>query len=105
MLRLRSTQFKSLAKSQQLRFAGGGPHLHEPTGHLFAEKPLPNGQKRKWENWEPIYYFGFYAAIAAAGIGYYYKPDSTIQTWASNEAKSRMEQRGELPKYTPSNSN
>ncbi|TIA85759.1 hypothetical protein E3P99_03907 [Wallemia hederae] len=105
MLRLRSTQLKSVARTHQVRYAGGGPHFHEPTGHLFGEKPLANGQKRKWENWEPVYYFGFYAAIAAAGVAYYFKPDTTIQSWAMNEAKSRMEQRGDLPKYESSNSN
>ncbi|TIC22777.1 hypothetical protein E3Q12_02470 [Wallemia mellicola] len=103
MLRFKSSQIKQISRSQQLRYAGGGPQFHEPTGHLFAEKPLPNGQKRKWENWEPIYYFGFYAAMAGAGVAYYYKPDTNIQTWALNQAKSRMEERGELPKYEPSN--
>ena len=57
--------------------------------------------------------------MAGAGVAYYYKPDTkwvcllttisffnlsiSIQTWALNQAKSRMEERGELPKYEPSN--
>ena len=38
MLRLKSSQIKQISRSQQLRYAGGGPQFHEPTGHLFAEK-------------------------------------------------------------------
>ena len=39
MLRYNS-QLKNLNlnKFKQVRFAGGGPHYSEPTGHLFAEK-------------------------------------------------------------------
>jgi len=43
-----------------------------------------------------------FGAMATAGVLHYYKPDTTIQTWALAEAKARMEARGEDYKYKPS---
>ncbi|KAG6845784.1 hypothetical protein H0H87_003838 [Tephrocybe sp. NHM501043] len=85
------------------RFAShGAPQYNEPTGYLFGEKPLPPGQKRVKEDWENIWYIGMYGTMLFAGVMLYYKPDTSIQTWALNEAKQRMEARGEKYKYEPS---
>ena len=78
-------------------------------------KHLAAGQKRKWEWWEPIWYFGMYGGMALAALGLYFKPDTryapfhalaqyalfsgSIKTWALDEAKARMEARGEPTDY------
>jgi len=80
----------------------GAPHYNEPTGWLFGEKPLPPGQKRVKEDWENIWYIGMFGSIAFAAVLLYYKPDTSIQTWALKEAKERMEARGEKYKYESS---
>ncbi|ORY34111.1 Ndufb11, NADH dehydrogenase 1 beta subcomplex subunit [Naematelia encephala] len=90
------------ARSNGKRFASHGPVYHEPSGYLFAEKPPAKGQKRRKESWESIYYIGLFGTVAFGFVGYMYKPDSSIQSWALEEAKRRMEARGDLPKYVPS---
>jgi len=82
--------------------SGGAPHYNEPSGHLFGEKPLPSGQRRKWEDWELMWYIGMFGSMALAGVGLYYKPDTSINSWAMKEAKQRMEARGESTEYRPS---
>jgi len=69
---------------------------------LFGEKPLAPGEKRVKEGWENIWYIGMFGGMGLASVLLYYKPDTTIQTWALNEAKHRMEQRGENYQYKPS---
>ncbi|KZS93083.1 hypothetical protein SISNIDRAFT_486016 [Sistotremastrum niveocremeum HHB9708] len=89
--------------SIQRRWAShGAPHYNEPTGFLFGEKPLPPGQKRKREDWETIWYWGMFGGMAFAGVMLYFKPDTSIQSWALKEAKERMAARGDLPEYKPS---
>jgi len=78
------------------------PQYNEPTGYLFGEKPPPPGQKRKREDWETLWYWGMFGSMAVAAVGLYYKPDTSIQTWALQEAKARMEARGEATQYKPS---
>ncbi|KAI5123784.1 hypothetical protein M0805_000372 [Coniferiporia weirii] len=92
---------------QQRRNAGGAPHYNEPTGFLFGEKvrallPLPPGQKRQRESWELMWYWGMFGSMGLAAVLLYYKPDTSIQTWALKEAKERMEARGESVEYKPS---
>jgi len=85
------------------RFASHeAPQYNEPSGYLFGEKPLPPGQKRVKEDWENIWYWGMFGSMGFAAVMLYYKPDTSIQTWALEEAKSRMEARGEKYKYEPS---
>ncbi|KAH9944078.1 ESSS subunit of NADH:ubiquinone oxidoreductase [Epithele typhae] len=74
---------------------GHGPKFNEPTGYLFGEKPLAPGEKRKWESWEAAWYIGMYGSMGLACVLLYYKPDTSINTWALKEAKARMEARGE----------
>ncbi|KAF9270288.1 hypothetical protein L218DRAFT_848857 [Marasmius fiardii PR-910] len=83
------------------RFTSGGSHYNEPSGWLFGEKPPPPGQKRVKESWENIWYIGMFGSMAFAAVMLYYKPD-TRRTWALQEAKNRMEARGEKYKYQPS---
>jgi len=80
----------------------GAPHYNEPSGYLFGEKPSPTGAKRQREDWELIWYVGMFGSMATAAVLLYYKPDTSIQTWALAEAKNRMEARGEATDYVPS---
>ncbi|KAI5829008.1 hypothetical protein K523DRAFT_243196 [Schizophyllum commune Tattone D] len=101
---LQSTSIRSLRAVPRLngrRLASHGPVHNEPSGFLFGEKPPAPGQKRQKENWENIWYIGMYGSMIVAAIGLYYKPDTSIQTWALAEAKRRMEERGEQYKYEP----
>ncbi|KAK0198387.1 uncharacterized protein ARMOST_09026 [Armillaria ostoyae] len=85
------------------RYASHGtPQYNEPSGFLFGEKPPAPGQKRVKEDWENIWYIGMFGTMAFASVMLYYKPDTSIQTWALEEAKQRMEARGEKYKYEPS---
>ncbi|KAM6498175.1 NADH:ubiquinone oxidoreductase, ESSS subunit [Amanita muscaria] len=77
----------------------GAPQYNEPSGWLFGEKPPPPGQKRVKEDWENIWYIGMFGTMAFATVMLYYKPDTSIQTWALQEAKARMEAREEKYKY------
>jgi len=99
-LALRATTSRSLI--QQRYASGGAPHFNEPSGQLFGEKPLTAGQKRKREDWELMWYFGMFGSMILAGVGLYYKPDTSINTWAMKEAKARMEARGDPTDYRPS---
>lgn len=95
-----STQ-RSLPNAGLRRYAshGHGPRYNEPSGWLFGEKPPPAGEKRKREEWETIWYVGMYGSMALAAVLLYYKPDNSMRTWAYNEAKARMEARGEKTDY------
>ncbi|KAF4622897.1 hypothetical protein D9613_001868 [Agrocybe pediades] len=87
------------------RFAShGAPQYNEPTGWLFGEKPPPPGQKRVKEDWENVWYIGMFGSMAFAAVMLYYKPDTSVQSWALQEAKERMEARGEKYQYTPKSS-
>ncbi|GBG71051.1 hypothetical protein CBR_g8350 [Chara braunii] len=61
-----------------------------PNGHLFGETPLPPGVSRKWEDWELPYYASFVAATVMLTVGLSAKPDTTLTTWARQEALRRM---------------
>ncbi|KAH7915819.1 Ndufb11, NADH dehydrogenase 1 beta subcomplex subunit [Hygrophoropsis aurantiaca] len=99
---LRALQVKIPRRIHGRRFAShGAPQYNEPTGWLFGEKPLPPGQKRVKDEWENIWYVGMFGSMAMAAVLLYYKPDTSIQTWALKEAKDRMEARGDKYKYEP----
>ncbi|KAF7347770.1 hypothetical protein MVEN_01534500 [Mycena venus] len=86
-----------------VRFAShDAPQFNEPTGLLFGEKPPPPGFRRIKQPWENIWYYGMYGTMLIGGVLLYFKPDTSIQTWALKEAKQRMEARGEKYKYEPS---
>ncbi|KXN72415.1 hypothetical protein CONCODRAFT_56354 [Conidiobolus coronatus NRRL 28638] len=74
---------------------GGGEHpINEPGGYLFGEKPLAAGEKRVKEDWETIWVWGWSAFFVIGAVGWIYKPDNSLSTWAYNEAKRRLEADG-----------
>ncbi|CAO1613357.1 unnamed protein product [Sympodiomycopsis kandeliae] len=90
------------SKTIQRRWASGGQAYNEPSGYLFGEKPLPKGEKRQKEGWENLWYWGFGGSIFLGGLMQYYKPDTSITTWAMGEAKKNLEASGKPWKYEPS---
>ena len=80
---------------------------------MFGVKP---GEKYENEGWENIWFYGFGGSLLLGVIGYCYKPDTrynriviaesaigyvltqlfSIQTWALEEARRRLEQEGVL---------
>ncbi|KAI1458096.1 ESSS subunit of NADH:ubiquinone oxidoreductase [Annulohypoxylon moriforme] len=70
-----------------------GPQYDPPTGWLFGVKP---GEKYQKEGWENSFFYGFCGSIAVAAIAYGFKPDTSIQTWALEEARRRLEAEGIL---------
>ncbi|KAG9572861.1 hypothetical protein KCU77_g8011, partial [Aureobasidium melanogenum] len=85
---------RALSTTQQLRGgASHDDHFDPPGGILFGVKP---GEKYQDEGWEKIFYWGFFGSLAFGVIGYAYKPDTSIQTWALEEARRRLEAEGIL---------
>ncbi|KAL1597757.1 hypothetical protein SLS60_008244 [Paraconiothyrium brasiliense] len=80
----------SQTKSAQ---GGHGPSYDPPSGWLFGVKP---GEKYQKEGWEGVWYWGFYGSFAVAIVAYAFKPDTSIQTWALEEARRRLEAEGIL---------
>ncbi|KAL1955998.1 hypothetical protein VTO42DRAFT_7898 [Malbranchea cinnamomea] len=74
---------------------GGASHDHydPPTGWLWGVKP---GEKYVKEGWEGLFAYGFVGSLIIAGIAYAFKPDTSIQTWALEEARRRLEKEGIL---------
>ncbi|KAG6016372.1 hypothetical protein E4U54_001619 [Claviceps lovelessii] len=76
----------------------GGGHGNEsqfepPTGWLWGVKP---GEKPEPEGWEwPMYIFC--GSLVAAGVALAFKPDTSVSTWALEEARRRLEAEGILP--------
>ncbi|BEI82167.1 hypothetical protein CcaverHIS002_0300350 [Cutaneotrichosporon cavernicola] len=98
MLRQAARPLARAARPVQVRY-GSTPHYNQPSGYVFSEEIGP-GQKRVRESWETIFYTGFFGGLALAAAIIVYKPDTSIQAWALQEAKQRMEARGEPTKYT-----
>ncbi|EDO36230.1 predicted protein [Nematostella vectensis] len=61
-----------------------------PNGFLFNEKPLRPGEKRQWEDWEAIWYRWWVIMIVGGGVLFYFKPDTSPNTWARQEALKRL---------------
>ncbi|KAH8835792.1 Ndufb11, NADH dehydrogenase 1 beta subcomplex subunit [Flagelloscypha sp. PMI_526] len=103
MRMLHSSSLRTLPRCRRgLRFGShGAPPPNEPTGNLFGEKPLKPGQKRVKEFWENPWNIGMWGSMLFVTIGLYYKPDTSIETWALAEAQRRMAERGEVYKYEP----
>ncbi|KAK6850795.1 NADH:ubiquinone oxidoreductase 11.6kD subunit [Apiospora arundinis] len=79
--------------STAARPASHGPQYDPPSGWLFGVKP---GEKYQKEGWETPFYYGFCGTFALAAIAYAFKPDTSIQTWALEEARRRLEAEGIL---------
>ncbi|KAI1734065.1 ESSS subunit of NADH:ubiquinone oxidoreductase [Xylaria scruposa] len=73
--------------------ASHGPQYDPPTGWLFGVKP---GEKYQKEGWETPFFYGFCGSLLLAGVAYGFKPDTSIQTWALEEARRRLEAEGIL---------
>ncbi|KAI0965300.1 ESSS subunit of NADH:ubiquinone oxidoreductase-domain-containing protein [Xylaria arbuscula] len=82
-------QFTASARTS----ASHGPQYDPPTGWLFGVKP---GEKYQKEGWETPFFYGFCGSILLAGVAYGFKPDTSIQTWALEEARRRLEAEGIL---------
>ncbi|KAH6617950.1 ESSS subunit of NADH:ubiquinone oxidoreductase-domain-containing protein [Chaetomium sp. MPI-SDFR-AT-0129] len=82
------------------RRAGGGMQYDPPTGWLWGVRP---GEKYQNEGWENIFYFGFCGSLGVFAIAYAFKPDTSIQTWALEEARRRLEVEGILEDPHPEN--
>ncbi|CCX32172.1 NADH:ubiquinone oxidoreductase 11.6kD subunit [Pyronema domesticum] len=74
-----------------------GPHYDPPSGWFLNQNPAEPVKK---EAWEPIFFYGFCGSLLAAGVAYAYKPDTSIQTWALEEARRRLETEGVIPDST-----
>ncbi|RAL17229.1 uncharacterized protein BO97DRAFT_401908 [Aspergillus homomorphus CBS 101889] len=90
---LRAQNVQSFSTRSNLRAADHGDHYDPPTGYLFGLKP---GQKYQKEGWENIWYYGFIGSLLVTGVAYVFKPDTSIQTWALEEARRRLEAEGIL---------
>ncbi|KAK4131004.1 hypothetical protein BT67DRAFT_389542 [Trichocladium antarcticum] len=75
------------------RAAGGGMHYDPPTGWLWGVRP---GEKYVNEGWEGPFFYGFWGSIVVFMVAYAFKPDTSIQTWALEEARRRLEIEGIL---------
>jgi len=84
--------FSSSIKSQSSDHGHESPY-DPPTGWLWGIKP---GEKYEKEGWENVMIFGFCGGLGLAVIAYAFKPDTSIQTWALEEARRRLEAEGIL---------
>ncbi|KAF2672007.1 hypothetical protein BT63DRAFT_411326 [Microthyrium microscopicum] len=83
----RTKPFSTTTRQQ----AGHAPHYDPPGGWLFGVQP---GTKPKREGWELPFYYGFVGSFALTIVAYVFKPDTSIQTWALEEARRRLEAEG-----------
>ena len=88
-----TTTTTSAAFSTTPRRAGGGVQVDPPSGWLFGVKP---GEKYEKEGWENMFFWGFYGSLGVFAVAYAFKPDTSIQTWALEEARRRLEAEGIL---------
>jgi hypothetical protein len=60
---------------QRRTMASGGhaSHYDPPSGWLFGQDPAAPKVKQDWEN---IFYYGFFGSLLATAIAYAYKPDT-----------------------------
>ncbi|KAK4242742.1 ESSS subunit of NADH:ubiquinone oxidoreductase-domain-containing protein [Achaetomium macrosporum] len=75
------------------RSGGGGMQYDPPSGWLWGVRP---GEKYQNEGWEGPFFYGFWGSIIVFAIAYAWKPDTSIQTWALEEARRRLEAEGIL---------
>ncbi|ROW08227.1 hypothetical protein VMCG_03322 [Cytospora schulzeri] len=89
-----TTTRRAFSASQRRASGGGhGPEYDPPTGWLFGVRP---GEKAEKEGWENMAYYGFGGSLVLVGVAYAFKPDTSIQTWALEEARRRLEAEGIL---------
>ncbi|CAF9919824.1 MAG: hypothetical protein GOMPHAMPRED_001886 [Gomphillus americanus] len=89
------THSKSAFSTTSIRPAAShDDHYDPPGGWLFG---VPPGEKYEKEGWEGLFYWGFCGSFAVAAVALAFKPDTSIQTWALEEARRRLEAEGFLP--------
>ncbi|KAG9257785.1 ESSS subunit of NADH:ubiquinone oxidoreductase-domain-containing protein [Emericellopsis atlantica] len=92
-LRTTPATARSFSLTTRRQGGGGGQQFDPPTGWLWGVKP---GEKPEPEGWEwPMYIFC--GSIVVTAIAMAYKPDTTVSTWALEEARRRLEAEGILP--------
>ncbi|EQB56868.1 hypothetical protein CGCF415_v007437 [Colletotrichum fructicola] len=91
---IKTTAPSTRAFSVTARRAGGGSDFDPPSGWLWGVKP---GEKYEKEGWELPFYTLFCGGIIATGVVLAFKPDTSLDTWALEEARRRLEKEGILP--------
>ncbi|KKA30035.1 hypothetical protein TD95_001535 [Thielaviopsis punctulata] len=85
--------------SSALRRGGHGENdFDPPTGWLWGVKP---GEKPEKEGWEGPVYYVFLPSFVLFAIALAFKPDTSLDTWALEEARRRLEKEGILPDPFP----
>ncbi|KAI8982040.1 hypothetical protein BDF20DRAFT_864668 [Mycotypha africana] len=90
----RSTRLNTVRTNLIRRGGGHGTPINEPGGYLFNEKT------RVKEDWENIYYWGMGGGFLAMAVALYYKPDTSLITWARKEAEKSLKEKGVSLEYT-----
>ncbi|KIW71809.1 hypothetical protein PV04_00042 [Phialophora macrospora] len=70
--------------------SGHDDHFDPPAGWLWGIRPGEKYEKEGWEGLAWVFVASWVVAIAA----YTMKEDTTIQTWALEEARRRLEKEG-----------
>ena len=79
---------RRVRNKQSTRSMGGGAMpYNEPGGNLFNE--VATTKTRTWESWEYGYWSTCVAGLIFGTVGLAVRPDSSIKTWATKEAKAR----------------
>ncbi|KAH6678622.1 ESSS subunit of NADH:ubiquinone oxidoreductase [Halenospora varia] len=91
-IQLQSSQ-RAFSTGNRLRSGAHEEHFEPPSGWLFGVKP---GEKAEKEGWENLWVYGFFGSLGLGVVGYAFKPDTSIQTWALEEARRRLEVEGIL---------
>ncbi|KAL5598599.1 hypothetical protein BROUX41_003475 [Berkeleyomyces rouxiae] len=106
-----TTAFTSISASAARRSfavsaarAGGGNDndFDPPTGWLWGVKP---GEKAEKEGWEGPVMYVFLPSFVIFAIALAFKPDTSLDTWALEEARRRLEKEGILPDPFPEKKN
>jgi len=95
----RPAAVRSFAVSARQQSGGGHneSQFDPPGGWLWGVKP---GEKPESEGWEwPMYIFC--GSIILTGVALVYKPDTSVSTWALEEARRRLEAEGIIPDPSP----
>ncbi|ETN38288.1 uncharacterized protein HMPREF1541_06319 [Cyphellophora europaea CBS 101466] len=72
---------------------GHESHYDPPGGWLWG---VPPGEKREREGWEIPFFTMYCGSLVIAVVAYTMKEDTSIQTWALEEARRRLEKEGIL---------
>ncbi|KAI5467736.1 ESSS subunit of NADH:ubiquinone oxidoreductase-domain-containing protein [Mariannaea sp. PMI_226] len=92
-VRLPASAARPFSMTTQRRGGHGESQFDPPSGWLWGVKP---GEKAEPEGWEwPTYIF--IGSLVATGVALAFKPDTTVSTWALEEARRRLEAEGILP--------